>query len=132
MGNCIIRSWQSCKSKHTWQERALQETELVPYAFTKGGHGGFYLIAGVGHLEGLKEIGVHSKTVPAFVLPDRYLHIRGADPGVERGLLQHGEADSRSKMQPDMMILEMTAAEQQTYIPHNDATRTTMSTLNAR
>ena len=72
-----------------------------------GGH-----TLGVGYLEGLKEIGVHSKRVPAFVLPDRYLHNRGVDPGVERGLLQRGEADSRSKMRPDMIIVEMTAAEQ--------------------
>ena len=69
--------------------------------------------------------------MPAFVPPDRYLHNRGTDPGVERGLLQRGEADSRSKMRPNMMIVEMTAAEQQIYTPHDDTTGTAMPTLTA-
>ena len=114
MGSCIRRSWHSCESKHTWQERALQQTELeedsgghilgaclhkdmnkqyiarhdkairaVVQAFTnlKGRHGGFYLSADVGHLESLKELGVQSKRVATCVLPNRYLHNRGADPG---------------------------------------------------
>ena len=77
-------------------------------AFTKGKHGGFCLIADVGHLEGLKGIGVHSKRVPACVLPDRYLHNQGLDQGLEGGLLQRGKADSRCKMRSDMMVVEMT------------------------
>ena len=71
-------------------------------------------------------------TLPLYCPTDRYLHNRGADPGVERGLLQGGEADSRSKMRPDMMIVEMTAAEQQIYVPHDDTTGTAMPTLTAR
>ncbi|KAL3151126.1 hypothetical protein ABBQ38_012992 [Trebouxia sp. C0009 RCD-2024] len=73
----------------------------VVQAFTKGRLGSYYLIADVGRLEGLKELGVHSKRVPAFVLPDRYLQNRGLDPQVERGFLQRGEVDSRSRMRPD-------------------------------
>jgi len=63
---------------------------------------------------------VHSKRVPAFVLPDRCLQARGLDPTVERGFLQGGAADTRSKMSPDMMTVEMTTAEQQQYLHHDD------------
>ena len=48
----------------------------VIQAFTKGQCGSHYLIADVGKVEGLKDIGVHNKRVPAFVLPDRCLQAR--------------------------------------------------------
>ena len=92
----------------------------VIQAFTKGQCGSHYLIADVGKIEGLKDIGVHSKRVPAFVLPDRCLQARGLDPAVERGFLQGGAAATRSKMRPDMMIVEMTTTEQQQYLRHDD------------
>ena len=47
-------------------------------------------LADVGKVEGLKNIGVHSKRVPAFELPDKCLQVRGLDPTVERGVLQRG------------------------------------------
>ncbi len=43
-------------------------------------------------MEGLKAIGVHSKLVPSFVLPDSCLQDKGIDPVVGRGLLQLGGA----------------------------------------
>ena len=92
----------------------------VIQAFTKGQCGSHYLIADVGKIEGLKDIGVHSKRVPAFVLPDRCLQARGLDPAVERGFLQGGAAATRSKMRPDMMVVEMTTTEQQQYLRHDD------------
>jgi len=55
---------------------------------------------------------VHSERVPALVLPDRCIQARGLEPMVERGLLQGGAADIQSKMRLDMMIVEMTTAEQ--------------------
>ena len=36
----------------------------------------------------------------------------------EEGFLAGGAADTRSKMRPDMVIMEMTAAEQQRYLHH--------------
>ena len=39
---------------------------------------------------------------------------------MDRGFLQGGAADIRSKMRPDMMIVEMTTAEQQQYLRHDD------------
>ncbi len=92
----------------------------VIQAFTKEQCGSHYLIADVGKVEGLKDMGVHSKRVPAFVLPNRCLQARGLDPTVGRGFLQRGAADTRSKMRLDMMIVEMTAAEQQQYLRHDD------------
>ena len=92
----------------------------VIQAFTKGQCGSHYLIADVGKIEGLKDISVHSKIVPAFVLPDRCLQARGLDPTVERGFLQGGDAFTRSKMRPDMIIVEMTTTEQQQYLRHDD------------
>ena len=92
----------------------------VIQTFTKGQCGSHYLIADVGKVEGLTAMGVHSKRVPAFVLPDRRLQARGLNPTVGRGFLQRGAANTRSKMRPDMMIVEMTAAEQQQYLRSDD------------
>ncbi len=83
--------------------------------------GSFYLIADVGRVEGLKEIGVHSKRVPAFVLPDTVLQAQGIDPEDGRCFVQRRTSDTWSKMRPDIMIIEMTAQEQRRYLPH-DAT----------
>ena len=101
----------------------------VIQAFTKRQCGSHYLIAGVGKIEGLKDMGMHSKRVPPFVLPDRCLQARGSDPMVERGFLQGGAADTRSKMRPDMMIVEMTTAEQQQYLRHDDNSGSRMTPL---
>ncbi|DBA94942.1 TPA: hypothetical protein ACH3X1_002468 [Trebouxia sp. C0004] len=94
--------------------------KTVIQAFTKGQCGSHYLIADVEKIEGLKNIGMHSERVPAFVLPDRYSQARGLDPTVEEGFLQGGAADTWSKMRPDMMIMEITTAEQQQYLHHGD------------
>ncbi len=72
---------------------------------------------------------VHSQRVPAFVLPDRCLQARGLDPTVGRGFLQRRAADIRSKMRPDMMIVEMTAAEQQQYLRHDDTSGSRLTPL---
>ena len=41
--------------------------------FTKGSKGSHYLIADVGTVDTLKSIGVHSKRIPKFVLPDAHI-----------------------------------------------------------
>ena len=41
--------------------------------FTKGSKGSHYLIADVGTVYTLKSIGVHSKRIPKFVLPDAHI-----------------------------------------------------------
>jgi len=55
------------------------------------------------------------------------LQSRGLDPQVDRGFLQRGQADS-SKVRQDMMIVEMTASEQQMYLPFDDTTEATLPT----
>jgi len=64
----------------------------VIQAFTIGQCGSHYLIADVGKIEGLKDIGVHSKRVPAFVLPDRCLQARGLGPYGGEGFLARGSS----------------------------------------
>lgn len=44
---------------------------------------------------------------------------KGLGPYVERRFLQRGMADTRGKMRPDMMRLEMTTAEQQQFLRHD-------------
>ena len=56
LGACLHKDM-----KEQYIARHDKAMRAVIQAFTKGRHGGFYLIADVGHLEGLKEIGVHSK-----------------------------------------------------------------------
>ncbi len=84
-------------------------------AFTKGQCGSHYLA----DVEGYKDIDMHSKKVAAFVLPGRCLQVRGLDPTMERGFLQGGAADTRSKMRPDKMIVELITVQQQRYL-HSD------------
>lgn len=90
-----------------------------------------YLIANVVREEGLKELGAHGKKLPAFVLPDECMQSRGLVPQTGRVVLQRGLAETRSKMRPDLMVVEMTASEQRTYLQHDDTTGATLRTLTA-
>ncbi|KAL3132038.1 hypothetical protein ABBQ32_008656 [Trebouxia sp. C0010 RCD-2024] len=117
---------KQCVARHDKAIRAMVQ------AFNQGRLGTYYLIPDVGRLEGLKELGVHSKRVHTFCAPDRYLQSRGLEPQVASGFLQREEVDNRNSMRPDMMIVEMTASEQQTYIPFDDdTTGVTLPTLPA-
>ena len=115
LGGCIHQDM-----KKLYIARHDKAMRTVMQAFTKGRHGSFYIIADVGREDGLRELGAHSKRVPAFVLPDECMQSRGLDPSTGRGLLQRGLADTRSKMRPDLMIVEMTASEQHMYLQHDD------------
>ena len=75
----------------------------VTQACTEGRCGSQCLFADVRVIAGLKDMGVHSKRVAAFVLPDICLQARGLDPTVRIGFLRRGAADTRSKLRPDMM-----------------------------
>ncbi len=39
---------------------------------------------------------------------------------VERGFLEGGASDTQSKLRPDMMMVDMTTAEHQRYLHHDD------------
>lgn len=65
-----------------------------------------HLVAVVGMIAGLKDIGLHSKIAPAFVLPDSPLQARGLNPAVKRGLLRRGESyTERRQTKPDRIGL---------------------------
>ena len=81
---------------------------------TKGPKGSHYLIADVGTVDTLKSIGVHSKRIPEFVLPDA--HIQHTTQNIA-SCSYHSTCrmdDARKKMMPDMVIVEMTDTEQHT------------------
>ena len=50
--------------------------------FTKGTKGGHYLVADVGTADPLKDIGVHRKRDPKFVLPDSHIQHTTQDPNL--------------------------------------------------
>lgn len=56
----------------------------------------------------LKDIGVHSKRVPSFLLPYSRLLEEGPNHGACRSFMTRRAAGERSKMRPDMMVGEMT------------------------
>ena len=102
---------------------------MLVQAFIKGKQGGHYLIADIGTAEGLKEIGVHSKRVPSFVLPDSRVRAGADQYGDCRDLTRRDLC--RDKMRPDIMIVEMTEAEQHLYLHHGANSRHTLSDLPA-
>ncbi len=117
----IVWSYMHPDMSKQYIARHGKAMRTVIQAFTKGQCGSHYLIADVGKIEGLKDMGVHSKRVPAarefpqqessrICTPRQMFTSKGSDPTVGRGFLRRGAADTRSKMRPDMMIVEMTAA----------------------
>ncbi len=81
---------------------------------------------------------IASEDLPLFsreVLgPDSCLQDKGIDPVVHhvgRGLLQRRGPDARSKMRPDMMMVEMTTAEQRRDLPYDDRTGHRLATPHA-
>ena len=96
---------------------------------TKGAKGSQYLIADVGTADTPKQIGVHSKRVPKFVLPDS--HIQHTTQIMEpcRNHLTCRVGDARKKMRPDMMVVEMTDTEQHMYLPHDTDTGSRLPNL---
>ena len=84
----------------------------------KGRRGSHFTIADVGRLEGLCQLGIHSKKIPEFVLPNEslaqsYIAAYNAAP-------DNNPEQIRNKLRPDVMIAETSATE---YEPqwHNHA-----------
>ena len=68
----------------------------------------------------LKDIGVHRKRVPKFVLPDLHIqHTTFQNMESCRNHLTCRLGDAQKKMRPDMMVVEMTDTEQHTYLLHD-------------
>lgn len=81
--------------------------------------GSHYLSANVRTFEGLKDVGMHNKSSSICTIK-KLLHNKGLRPAVKKVSCKRGLADMRSKMRPDMMLVEMTMTEQQQYFRHDD------------
>ena len=89
----------------------------------KGQSGSHFTSAAVGQLEGLCQLGVNSKRIPQFVLPDGNLpqsYIAAHAYNVASGAAPE---QIRKKLRPDVMVVEMTAMEYEQCMPqwHNYA-----------
>ena len=84
--------------------------KVIKAAF-KGQQDSNYIIADVGRLQELKKLAVHSKRVPAFVLPNEFVDTSSL------GQQTHNDAahaqESRDKMRPAIMTVEMTPTDYQ-------------------
>ena len=103
--------------------RARHDTmmRLLIREVTKGKHGSQYMIADVGTLDKLKDIGVHSKRVPGFILPDPRVQLQHnsllLDVYKDPLTCKTKFRNARSKMRPKVMILTIIEAEQKMYLP---------------
>ena len=76
---------------------------LALKAISKGDHGGYYTIADIGRAEVIRDMGVSSKRIPAWLLPNSCLSVAGIDP------------TDRNRIRPDIMLTEMTHTELMSY-----------------
>ena len=97
--------------------------------FTKGTKGSHYLIADVGTVDTLKDLGVHCKRVPKFVLPDSHIQHTSQNIAACSSHSTRRIGDERRKMRPDMMIVELTDTERHTYLPHDTITGSRLPNL---
>ena len=116
------------KKQHIARHDAMMR--MLTKGFTKGTKGS-HLIADAGTADTLKDIGVHSKRVPKFVLPDSHIQHKTQDLQPCRNNLTCRVGSARNKMRPDMMIVEMADTEQHTYLPRDADTGSTLPNLPA-
>ncbi len=81
--------------------------------------------------KGLKDsrVGSAQRESSSIRPPKQMFASKGLGPYVERSFLQRGVADTRGKMRPNMMRLEMTMAEQQQYLRHDDNSGSRLTAL---
>ena len=74
---------------------------MLSNAMTKGKRGGDYMTGDFGKVGKLKEIGVHSKKIPSFILPDS--HRQTVDQGHEdcRDSLTQGPSQKQDEARHD-------------------------------
>ena len=84
----------------------------------KGQSGSHFIIADVGQLEGLRQLGVHSKRIPEFVLHDRNLPQSYMAAQNRNVTSDNGPEQIRNKLKPDLMIVEMSAIEHEQHMQH--------------
>ena len=84
-----------------------QALRLILKSFAKGDHGGYYKIADIGRAELIEDMGVSAKRIPPWLLPDSCLERANIDPA------------DRSRLRPDIMLVEMTQSESMSYRRHS-------------
>ena len=88
----------------------------VVKAALKGQQSNHHIIADVGKLPELQRLGVHSKRVPAFILPDGFIGTSSLEHQEEGDALN--AKSRRDKMRPDIMTAVMTPIERHRYTQH--------------
>ena len=91
---------------------------IIINAVNKGKSGSCLIIADVGTAATLGNLGVHHKRIPKWVLPNSMLALRSADPD-----------ELRTKLRPDIMMVELQQHEQSRLIYQRAASSTTHRVL---
>ena len=124
---CLNARMRMLKKQHIARHDAMMR--MLIKEFTNGTKGSHYLIADVGTVDALKDLGVHSKRVPKFVLPDSHIQHTTQNTVSCRNHPLCRIGDARKKMRPDMMVVELTDTEQHTYLPHDTDTGSRLPNL---
>ena len=96
-----------------------QALRLILKSIAKGDHGGYYTIADIGRAELVEDMGVSAKRIPPWLLPDSCLERANIDPA------------DRSRLRPDIMLVEMTQSESMSYRRHSQRHLELSTTLNS-
>ena len=98
---------------------SLEAHRIIINAINKGSKGSFLMIADVGTTTALGNLGVHHKRIPKWVLPDSMLALHMDAPNT---------AELRSKLRPDIMLVELQEHEHAAYQPaDNNMTQNILS-----
>ena len=126
MGGC-----RHADMKKQYISRHDTAARLLTEGVARGHLGGSYMIGDTGKAEVLTEIGVHSKRIPSFVLPDSHVQANAQDSqGCRPALTCRDQV--RDKMRPDLMLIEMTDEERTKYLPHSSDTGQALPNLTSQ
>ena len=114
--------------KKQYIARHDKAVRMLIKSLIKGKQGGNYIVADVGQMEQLKELGVHSKRIPSFVLPDSHMQANQGSEDHKAALTACRDPD-RDKMRPDVMVVELSETERRQYLPHTADTGHTLPDL---
>ena len=92
---------------------------MVLKSIAKGDHGGYYTIADIGRAELIEDMAVSAKRIPPWLLPDSCLERANIDP-------------DRSRLRPDIMLVEMTRSESVSYRRHSQRHLELSTTMNSQ
>ena len=88
---------------------------MLTEGVSKGHLGGSYMMGDSGKVEMMKEVRVHSKKIPSFVLANSRVQA-DAQGYQDRRTAVSCRDPVRDKMRPDLMLVEMTDEQRTTYL----------------